>query len=182
MSSQLWKSFFALRQFNSLLVAEGALPPLEERPRGTHHCPTTDAKYHNYRWKCGIIRLKYRHHRGIWYCWQIREQSAGGLTYIWREQNTKPKAGAPLLQNSSARSCKKSCCCWWTGHHSLGRGFGGMLVVLNIWAGGSQTMPCVFACMRMCLCGGFRVFLCFLQRRNLSVVTKRVWSQVVSSC
>ena len=42
-----------------------------------------------------------------------------------------------------------------------------MLVVLNIWAGGSQTMPCVFACMRMCLCVGFRVFLCFSPEEKL---------------
>ena len=42
-----------------------------------------------------------------------------------------------------------------------------MLVVLNIWAGGSQTMPCVFACMRLCLCVGFRVFLCFSPEEKL---------------
>ena len=91
-------------------------------------------------------------------CWQIWEQSAGGLTYIWRERNTKPKAGAPLLQYSTARSCKKSCCCWWTGHHSLGRGFGGMLVVLNILGGGSWPWP-VFSLVWGCVC--VSAFVCF---------------------
>ena len=79
MSSQLLKSSFAL-QLNSLLVAEGALPPFEERPRGTDHCPTT-ANYHNFRWKCGIMLVDKP--SPIKYCWQIWEQSAGGLTYIY---------------------------------------------------------------------------------------------------
>ena len=163
MSSQLWKS-----------SNQGALPPFEERPRTTDHCPTT-AKYHNFLWKCGIMLVMDKP-SPIKYCWQIWEQSAGGLTYIYEgskiQNSEQERRFCNILQHALA---KKSCCCWWTGHHSLWRGFEGD-------GGGVEYLGRRLACMRMCLCDGFRVVLCFLQRRNLSVVTKRVWSQVVSSC